>query len=58
MQDPREPQAMDYGAGYLDRTIDSVGRAYYPGYGPFAEDFRVEPQVYNDPDRTYVHGDW
>ena len=45
MQDWREPQPMGYGAGYLDRTISSVGRPYYPGYGPFAEDFRVEPQV-------------
>ena len=38
MQDCREPQLRDYGAGYMDRTIDSVGRPYYPGYGPFAED--------------------
>ena len=54
MQGSREPRPMDYGAVYLDRTIDYVGRPYYPGYGPFTEDFRVEPQVYNDPDRTYV----
>ena len=54
MQDCREPQPWDYGAGPLDRTIDYMGRPYYPGYGPFAEDFRVEPQIYSDPDRTYV----
>ena len=54
MQDWREPQPWDYGAGLMDRTIDFVGRPYYPGYGPFAEDFRVEPRIEMDPDRTVV----
>ena len=54
MQDWREPQPWDYGAGYMDRTTDFVGRPYYPGYGPFAEDLRVEPRIEVDLDRTYV----
>ena len=50
----REPQPWDYGAGYMDRTIDYMGRAYFPSCRPFAEDLRDEPQIYNDPDRTFV----
>ena len=50
----REPQLWDYGAGYMDRTIDYMGRAYFPSCRPFAEDLRDEPQIYNDPDRTFV----
>ena len=61
----REPDPWDYGAGYMDRTIDSVGRPYYPGYAPFAEDLRDEPQIYRgqdlyvensqyDSDRTFI----
>ena len=38
----------------MDRTIDFVGEPYYPGYGPFAEDLRVEPQIYSNADSTYV----
>ena len=37
----------------MDRTVDNVGRPYYPGYGPFAEDYRVEPRIEMDLDRTY-----
>ena len=43
----REPDPWDYGAGYMDRTIDFVGR---PGYAAFAEDLRVEPQIYRGQD--------
>ena len=61
----REPDPWHHEAGYMDWTIDFVGTPYYPGYAPFAEDLRVEPQIYRgqdlyvensqyDSDRTFV----
>jgi len=38
----------------MDQNIDLMGRPYYPRYGPFAEDLRVELTIYNDPDKIFV----
>jgi len=53
----RDPDPWDYGAGYMDRTIDFVGRPYYPGYAPFAEDLRSEPQIYRGQDPSQYDSD-
>jgi len=37
-----------------DHRLHGKTIIYFPGYGPFAEDFRNEPHIYNDPDRTFV----
>ena len=31
-----------------------LGRSFYAGYGPYAEDEVVEPRIYRDPDHIYA----